>query len=263
MLGISRNTRIMNKRPLAAVILAAGKGTRMGVSVPKVCVEFRGKPLIAHVLAPVEALFPERIILIVGNGREIVEEAARAATQFPVEFVEQREQQGTGHAVKQSETLLSDFPGDILVRYGDTPLITTRTLSALMRQHQDSEAAATFLTAHVKKPFGYGRVKRDVHGRPVDIIEERNTNEEEKRINEINVGAYCFRAEELFTALARLTPNSVNGEYYLTELIPILAQSGKIVHALISDTPDEIHGINTTEQLEQIDKATLELVPAH
>lgn len=239
-------------RPLAVIVLAAGKGTRMGGDIPKVCHELAGKPLVAYVLDAVTPLLPQRIILVVGFRAETVAGAVRAFSTFPVEYVKQEEQRGTGHAVSVVEQLLKNFDGDILIRYGDTPLIRTETLARLTERHRSARVTATLLTALLDDPTGYGRIIRDQRGHVVRIEEEKSATEDERRIREINAGAYCFRARALFAALKSLRPNKTNGEYYLTDAVRVLRESGRQVLALSAALPAEVLGVNTPEQLQKI-----------
>ena len=239
-------------RSLAAVVLAAGKGTRMGGDIPKVCHELDGKPLIAHVLEAIAPLQPERIILVVGYRAEAVAGAVRAFSNLPIEFVQQEEQRGTGHAVSVAEGLLKDFAGDVLIRYGDTPLVRTETLARLCAAHRSARGSGTLLTTHLDNPTGYGRIIRDETGRVVRIEEEKSATDEERRIREINAGAYCYRAHALFAALKKLRPNSANGEFYLTDAVRILTARGRQIVALPAALPQEVLGVNTPEQLQAV-----------
>ncbi len=253
----------LSMRSLAAVVLAAGKGTRMGGDIPKVCHELDGRPLIAHVLEAIAPLSPQRVILVVGYRAEAVAGAVRAFSTLPVEYVRQEEQRGTGHAVAMAEELLRDFDGDVLIRYGDTPLIRTETLARLYATYRSSRASGALLTALLENPTGYGRIIRDPHGRVVRIEEEKSATETERRIREINAGAYCYRARPLFRALKNLRPNSANGEYYLTDAVRVLAEHGRSVVALPAALPEEVLGVNTLEQLRTVSNVRTSLFSGH
>ncbi|MDP3735618.1 MAG: NTP transferase domain-containing protein [bacterium] len=239
-------------RSLAVIILAAGKGTRMGGDIPKVCHELDGKPLIAHVLEAIVPLAPQRVILVVGYRAEAVAGAVRAYSELPIEFIRQEEQRGTGHAVSITESLLKGFDGDVLIRYGDTPLIRSETLARLFVAHRKARATGALLTALLDNPTGYGRIVRNASGRVVRIEEEKSATEEEREIREINAGAYCYRARALFSALKNLRPNSANGEYYLTDAVRVLTGRGRSILALPAALPEEVLGVNTPEQLRTV-----------
>ncbi len=241
------------QRPLAAIILAAGKGTRMGGDIPKVCHELDGKPMVAHVLEAIASLAPQRIVLVVGFRAEAVAGAVRAFTpNLPIEYVRQEEQRGTGHAVAVAARALEDFRGNLLIRYGDTPLVRPETLARLLDAHRAARGTGALLTALLEDPTGYGRIIRDSTGRVVRIEEEKSASEAERLIREVNAGAYCYRSQPLFRALEKLRPNSANGELYLTDAVRVLASRGRKIIALSAALPNEILGVNTPEQLDHV-----------
>ncbi|MFZ5634637.1 MAG: bifunctional UDP-N-acetylglucosamine diphosphorylase/glucosamine-1-phosphate N-acetyltransferase GlmU [Bacillota bacterium] len=230
---------------LAAVVLAAGKGTRMKSDLPKVLHKVCGVPMICHVLKAAREAGADRVVVVVGFGGDLVEQEIKGLG----EVVFQHEQLGTAHALQQAARPLQEFKGDILVLCGDTPLISAGTLKELVSVHRHSGASATVLTAVPDNPAGYGRVKRDSQGRVAGIVEQKDAAPEELSIKEINTGMYCFKSQGLFEALAQLKPENVQGEYYLPDVIGRYAGEGKKVAALsVADTV-EIMGVNDRCQL--------------
>ena len=230
---------------LAAVILAAGKGTRMKSDLPKVLHRVCGVPMVCHVLSAARQAGCHKLILVVGFGGDlVVEEVGDRA-----EAVFQPEQLGTAHALQQSEPILRDFEGDILVLCGDTPLVSAETLSKLVSHHRVSGAYATVLTAVLDDPAGYGRVIRDAAGKVAGIVEQKDAGPEELAVKEINTGIYCFKAGGLFEALALVRPDNRQGEYYLPDIIGRYVNEGKAVSAVAGADPVEIMGINDRSQL--------------
>lgn len=244
----------MKSKNIAVVVLAAGKGQRMGIKEQKACIPVGGKPMIVHVLSSVLPLKPARVIVVVGHDAETVRATVQGQIKENVTFVHQKEQLGTGHALLQTLSPLSDFVGDILVLYGDTPLISTTTIKNLLNKHQRKNAVVTTLTAHLRDPYGYGRIKRDKEGYVASIVEEKDATDEEKKIQEINSGIYCFRSDKLWDALRLITNNNAQREYYLTDIISILAESGEKIHSDTSPDSRELLGINTLKQLEEARK---------
>lgn len=236
---------------LATIILAAGKGKRMKSDLPKVLHPINGRPMIHYVIDVAEQIGSQRIVLIIGHKKEMVEEATR---DREVEYVVQREQLGTGHAVLQTRPLFEDFHGDILVLSGDVPLLRAETLRQLIRTHQEENPLATLLTAEMDDPTGYGRVIRDDHGLVSRIVEEKDASPREKAIREINVGIYLFKARPLFKTLPLIDNNNAQREYYLPDVLKIYVQRGERVAALLTPDVEETHGINNVEQLKQAEQ---------
>lgn len=234
---------------LAAVILAAGEGTRMKSSLPKVLHRVCGKPMIKYVAETARSIGMKRVVVVVGHGAEEV-----ISSLSNVDFVVQERQLGTGHAVQVAEGKLSDFEGDVLVLSGDTPLLRQQTLSCLVALHCDSEAAATLLTAEMVDPTGYGRVIRDDSGRVKRIVEEKDASPKERKIKEINSGTYCFKKDKLFPALKKLTPENKQSEFYLTDVVRLLVKDGERVFALRTDDPSEVVGVNSRRQLAEAER---------
>lgn len=233
----------------AAVILAAGKGTRMASDLPKVLHELDGKPLLRWVVDASRSAGLDPQILVVGHLAERVEATMRPHDSGDLRFVLQAEQKGTGHAVQMAEPILSGLEGDVLVLAGDVPLIRAETLADLLAEHRHLEAAATVLTAELADPGGYGRILRNTDGDLAAIREHRDCTEDERAVREINSGIYCFRLPDLLESLAALRSENEQGEYYLTDTLEILCGKGRRVAAMLCADPAEIAGINDREQL--------------
>jgi len=229
----------------SAVILAAGKGVRMHSQMPKVLHRVAGKPMIWYVVKAVKEAGIDDIILVVGHGREMVREAL---SDEKLRFVVQEEQLGTGHALMQAQGSI-DPDNTLVVLAGDTPLLEGKTLKKLLDFHRQQQALATVLSALLPDPFGYGRIIRQADGGLERIVEEKDASPEEKEITEINTGMYCFQAGAVFAALSRIERSNVQGEYYLTDVLPILKTDGHKVAVLATDEVDQIHGINDRIQM--------------
>lgn len=234
---------------VAAVILAAGKGTRMKSEQPKVLHHVCGKTMIKHVCDTVKSLGVARTLVVVGYQADKVKEAAGDA----VEYVLQAEQLGTGHAVLQTEAALRDFDGQVLVLYGDTPLLTPETLRNLLSGHIARGSAATILTAELSDPTGYGRIIRRPDGAVAGIVEQKDATPAEAAVREINTGIYCFDSRELFPALHAVRADNTQREYYLTDVIGILGGKGRRVDAVAATNPGETLGINSRRQLAELE----------
>ncbi len=228
---------------LAVIVLAAGEGTRMNSRTPKVLHTVAGAPMVSHVVRAATALSPRQLIVVIGHGAEDVE----AALGSEPTYVEQAQQLGTAHAVLQARGQVAGSIEDILVLYGDTPLITVETLVAMRERHAASRPAITMLTAHFDDPTGYGRIIRDPDGRVVGIVEEKVATDAQKAIHEINTGLYIFDAAWLWPALDRVE-KSPAGEYYLTDLVALAVADGRSVEAIVADDPRETLGVNTRFQ---------------
>lgn len=240
---------------LAVVILAAGKGTRMNSDRAKVLHMLAERPLLIHVLDTVATLNPERVITVVGYQAEEVRKACEGRS---VEFVEQTEQLGTGHAVQQAESALADFEGEVLILCGDMPLIQPGTLKSLLKKHHDSGVECTMLSLKVPEKKDFGRVVRGAKGTVLRIVEAKDANDQEKTIDEYNSGVYCFNKGTLFKALALIDSDNAQGEFYLTDVVEILSRDGRAVECFATTQAEEIFGINSPEDLskaEQIVKA--------
>ncbi|MDE6434689.1 MAG: NTP transferase domain-containing protein [Lachnospiraceae bacterium] len=232
---------------LKAVILAAGKGTRMKSELPKVIHEALGKPMVEYsISAAMEAGAKESdICLVVGHKAELVKETVKEN----VTFVLQEEQLGTGHAVKCAQDFIGK-DGLTMVLCGDTPLITGKTLKKLVDAHVKEGNAITVLTAIAEDPTGYGRIIKDSWGKFVKIVEQKDATLEEQRVQEINSGMYIFNSDILTTALSKLNNDNAQGEYYLTDTIEIVKGEGLgVVATMVVDDMEEIKGVNSPEQL--------------
>src|SRR4051794_13762738 len=240
-------------RPLAAVVLAAGEGTRMRSTTPKVLHPLCGRPMVLHLVDALAELPLERIVIVVGHGAECVTKTLQEqlVTEVPVEFVEQRVQRGTGDAVSVALTSFEelDAEDDMLVLPGDAPLVRAETIARLATEHRVQDAAASILTATVAEPDGLGRIVRGKDGRVAAGVEHADATAEEREINEINTSIYCFRRGLLAPTLRRLSPENASGEYYLTDAIAVLRDAGHKVVALETDDPGEAIMVNDRVQL--------------
>jgi bifunctional UDP-N-acetylglucosamine pyrophosphorylase/glucosamine-1-phosphate N-acetyltransferase len=248
----------MAYRPLSAVVLAAGEGTRMRSSTPKMLHPLCGRPMLLHVLDTLVTLPLERIVVVVGHGAENVTKTVheQLATELPIEFVEQRVQRGTGDAASVGLTAFADTldgEDDVLVLTGDAPLLLPETLATLATEHRLADAAATLLTAELADPTGYGRIIRDDRGNVDRIVEQGDANDAELAITEVNPSIYCFRRGMLAPALRRLSPENVQGEYYLTDVVAVLRQTGHMVLGIPASDPRETLGVNDRAQLATVE----------
>jgi bifunctional UDP-N-acetylglucosamine pyrophosphorylase/glucosamine-1-phosphate N-acetyltransferase len=236
---------------LHIVILAAGKGTRMKSELPKVLHPIAGKALIDRVLDTAQGLRPASITLVVGHGAEKVK--AHLAHRPEVAFALQEPQLGTGHALLQTAPLLQGRTGTVVLLSGDVPLLTADSLQALVATHADAGAAATVLTATLERPYGYGRIVR-TNGRITRIVEERDATPAQRAIKEINSGIYAFALEPLFEALAAISAQNAQGEYYLPDLIAIYRRQKRGVATFTIAQAVEIRGINSRTELAEVSK---------
>ena len=223
----------MSQTPIAALVLAAGKSTRMKSKTPKTLHKLLGKPIIHFLLEAVHAV------------KELV------GPEY--EYVLQEEQLGTGHAVIMAEPLLGDWKGAVLVVPGDAPLITAGVLRELIQRHTSSAAAATVLTAVLDDAGSYGRIVRNASADSiVGIVEAKDATSEELKIQEINTSVYLFNSVALFSALKSIRPANAQGEYYLTDVVGHFVREGLIVDALVSSDPDIGRGINTRVEMVEL-----------
>ncbi|MBI4201455.1 MAG: NTP transferase domain-containing protein, partial [Chloroflexi bacterium] len=238
----------------AAVVLAAGKGTRMKSSIPKVLHKVCGKEMVRHVADAVrEAQSGPLVVVVPPDSGEV-----RQCLGDSLEYVEQADPKGTGHALLQTETLLRHRAAHLLVLYGDTPLIQPSTLMRLMERHLDGGAVATLLTTRQIPASGLGRIVRDSSGRLVDVVEEADASETQRAIAEVNGGFYGFRADWLWPALRELAP-SASGEYYLTSLVRVAAREG-VVETVGPEEALEVMGVNDRVQLSEAERAMRERI---
>ena len=230
---------------LTAVILAAGKGTRMKSKLPKVLHKVGGHPMLEHVMDAAEAAGCRDNVVVIGHGAELVRELVGDRARIAL----QAEQLGTGHAVLQAADTLKDFTGTVMILCGDTPLLEADELQKFYAEHVKSGAAATVMSALMDDPFGYGRILRDANGDVAGIVEQKDASEEQKQIKEINTGNYCVEAPLLFEVLRTLGNNNAQGEYYLTDVLAKLRAMGKKVGGVITADSEMIMGVNSRRQL--------------
>lgn len=233
----------------SAVILAAGEGTRMKSNHPKVAHEICGKPIVQHVIESVEGAGIDDIVVVVGHKSEEVQ----SCIESEVKFALQEKQLGTGHAVMCAVDYIKDNDGITLVLTGDTPLITDATITSLISYHNNHGFSGTILTSKLDNPSGYGRIVRDGEDNVLKIVEQKDASEDERLINEINSGIYCFDTQRLMEALKSIGTNNAQGEYYLTDVIEIMRSRGLLVGAYVAPDSSEIMGINS--RLQQADAA--------
>lgn len=233
-----------------AIILAAGQGTRMKSKLYKVLHPVCGKPMVQHVVDHVKSLNINEIMTIVGHGAEKVKAQLGESSLYAL----QEEQLGTAHAVQQAKEMLAGKEGTTIVVCGDTPLIKGETMEALFRHHEETSAKATILTARAADPTGYGRIIRNDQARVERIVEHKDATEEERTINEINTGTYCFDNKALFEALNNVGNNNVQGEYYLPDVIEILKAQGETVSAYVTSSFEETLGVNDRVALAEAER---------
>ena len=238
-------------RPLQVVILAAGQGTRMRSGLPKVLHPIAGKAMVQHVIAAASAVNAQKTVVVVGHGAPVVESALADAG---VQFALQSPQLGTGHAVQMALPALQPLSkdGQVLILYGDVPLIQPETLKALL---QAAGEGVGLVTQHLDNPTGYGRIVRDAAGKVVCNVEEKDATDTQRKITEVNTGILCLPAAHVQTWLAALSNNNAQGEYYLTDLLAMAVHAGVLVHTVTPQYDWEVAGVNSKVQL-----ATLERV---
>ncbi len=225
---------------LKAVVLAAGKGTRMKSSIPKVIHSVNGKPMLVRILEILDFLKAEENILILGYKKDEI----LSRLEKGVSYVVQEEQLGTGHAILQAKEKLKDYTGDVLIVCGDTPLLTKETLEDFYEFYKGNSLSAAILTAHFENPFGYGRIVKE-HGKVLKIVEEKEANEYTKKIKEVNTGVYIFNSQDLFKALEKIDNKNEKGEYYITDVIEILSREEKSILSYLLEDNREVLGVNS------------------
>lgn len=239
---------------VSAIVLAAGKGTRMKSELPKPLHSVRGRSLLGWVVHALEGIELDTIAVVVGHGRELIVDSLQAGFDRQFLYAEQLSQRGTGDAAAVGLAELDLFDNSfsdndhVVILPGDTPLLTSETVAALVQGHLASGAAATVVTAILDNPTGYGRILRSDNGAVAGIIEHRDASEDQRSIQEINGGMYCFRRSLLAPALRRISTDNAQGEMYLTDAIGVLAEAGHPVHAFVADSV-EISGVNDRSQL--------------
>lgn len=234
---------------VATIILAAGQGTRMKSDLPKVLHPLNGKTLVEYSIRAAAGLDSERTIVVIGNGSELVQQVVGSRAQFAI----QQERLGTAHAVLAAEDALRGFAGLVVVISADMPLLTTKTLKTLVEQQAGNQGQLTLLTVRSNNPRGFGRILRAETGDVVGIIEEAQASPEQLKIDELNVGAYCFDAAWLWPSLKQIGI-SPKGEYYLTDIVAVAVKEGQAVQALMIDDEEETLGINNRVHLAEAER---------
>lgn len=234
----------------SAIILAAGKSTRMKSARPKPLHEVCGRPILHYVLQACYEAGCERVMVVIGHGKDEI--MAAFGHDQRIAWVEQTEQLGTGHACRMCESHLKK-QGDVFILAGDGPLIRGQVLQTLLQAHHDERAAASMATAVLDNPFGYGRIVRDTDGEFVAIVEETDATDEQRAIHEVFPSYYCIKNDVLLQMLSQLQPNNKKGEYYLTDVYALARQAGKKVLAVQAVSADDVLSINTRQQLAEVD----------
>ena len=244
----------VNKK-LAVTILAAGLGKRMkSPDKPKVMFEICGRPMIQYVVELALDVNAEKIVPIVGHHREqVIDFFGKLYPDEHIEYAVQAEQLGTGHAIMQTESLLKDFDGEVLILSGDVPLLRLETVQFLINEHFDNNNGATLLTTVFRDSNGYGRIVRDENGKFVKIVEDKDATDEEKKIKEINPAIYIINSKLLFDALSKITTENNQKEYYLTDIFHFIPKEK--IGTVVTDDELEVTGVNSIEQLAEMEKA--------
>jgi UDP-N-acetylglucosamine diphosphorylase/glucosamine-1-phosphate N-acetyltransferase len=243
---------------LATVIMAAGKGKRMkNPDKSKVMFELKGKPMIDYVINLSLKIHSELIIPIVGYQKQSVIDYLQSefvGDKGKIKFAHQDQQLGTGHAIMQTENILKDFDGSVLILSGDVPLLNYDTVMKFLNYHFDNGFTASLLSAVFENPFGYGRIIRNEKGKFIGIVEEKDATDEQRKIKEINSGIYIIDCKILFDALQTIKTDNAQGEYYLTDVFKYFRNNRMNIGAIPVDNNLEITGINTIEQLAELEK---------
>lgn len=241
----SSGANSLAESPVAAIILAAGKSTRMRSKLPKPLHPICGLAMTGHVIQACRTAGVSRIVVVVGHEAEAVRQGLGAN----VDYAEQQAPRGTGDAVRAAQSLFLDWQGIILVLAGDIPLLPASTLQRLIAHQQHSKAAAAMLTATLEDPTGYGRIVRDGRGSVKQIVEHKDATPEQRAIHEWNPSIYAFDSRELWSSLEQIRPNNTQGEFYLTDTIGILNAQQKRVEAVPADRSDDVLGVNNRVEL--------------
>lgn len=242
-----------SSQPLNVLVMAAGLGTRMKSQRAKVLHELGGSPLIAHVVRAAQALDPKTILVVVGHQAEEVKQAALAEVGELASFALQAKQRGTGDAVESARSQLESTDSLVLVLSGDVPMIKIETLRKFLEHHQNAGADCSILSVRLENPTGYGRIIRDGTGAFQKIVEQRDANEEQRQVKEINSGIYCFDSKELYRALRSVEPANDQGEYYLTDVAEIILRNGGAVNVFLHSDAREVSGVNTRAELAEFE----------
>ncbi|MBT0668558.1 bifunctional UDP-N-acetylglucosamine diphosphorylase/glucosamine-1-phosphate N-acetyltransferase GlmU [Novosphingobium profundi] len=234
--------------PLAIVVLAAGKGTRMKSATHKVLHPIAGRPMLEHLLASADTLAPTRSVVVAGHGREQLEAALGSRATIAV----QEPQLGTGHAVQQAEAALEGFSGDILILYGDVPFVRPETMRAMIeRLHAEDAPAVVVLGFEPEDPLRYGRILAHEDGRIAMMVEYKDATDEQRACRLCNSGLMAVKAQDLFALLAKVGNDNAQGEYYLIDIVNVASLEGRTCAVIVTDDPDEVGGINSRAELAQ------------
>lgn len=234
-------------REVSAIVLGAGKSTRMGGDLPKVLHPLCGRPMLEYVLEACYAVGVKKIKVVVGHQKDRIVEAF--AHDERIEWIEQSPQLGTGHAVMVCEESLQQFDGDVLVIAGDMPLVRGQTLRRLLEVHRSAGAVVSLASSQLDDASGYGRIVRDDRDRFVSIVEDHDCTDEQRGIREVNISYYCFDSKALFRTLQRVKPDNAKGEYYITDAVRLLVADGGQSAVLPDVPPEDALGVNSPEQL--------------
>jgi len=247
-----------DKKITQIIILAAGKGTRMKSDTPKVLHEIAGKPMILHLLETLPELQANKIVIVVGYGKEqviqVVEDWLVNYPSLNIEFCVQAEQKGTGDAVLSAKELLNDDSGYLLVLLGDVPFIKQSTIEKATEKICAEDSLSLVMSTKLSDPTGYGRIFRNGNGHIKRIIEEKDATAEEKKICEINTGVFIYQNNSLWQYIEKIQTNNAQQEYYLTDLIDIYNQNNQPVSSYLSEDSNQFRGINSPEQLLEVEK---------
>lgn len=224
---------------LTTIILAAGHGKRMKSKLPKVLHKVSGLPMVKHVIDLAQSVGSNDVVCVIGHEKEKVREALKTET---VNFVVQSEQLGTGHAVMMADAYLNE--GDVLVLFGDAPLLSKETLELFLKYHRENKASASLISMRFDDPTGYGRIQRDAHGNFLRIVEHKDASEDMLKINEVNSGIGVFNAQLLKASLSKLENNNRQNEYYLTDVFEMIKADGHSVGAFVAEDAQELMGVN-------------------
>lgn len=238
-------------RKFATIILAAGKGTRMKSPLAKVMHTVLGRPMLSYSIVCAQRAGSEKIVAVVGHQAEAVKDEMK---NTGIEFADQTEQLGTGHAVLMARNHFQNYHGTILILCGDVPLLKLETIEALKAYHLSEGATVTVLTTILENPQGYGRIIKDADQNILSIVEEKDASPEEKKVKEINTGIYCVEADFLFDAVERIGNRNAQGEYYLTDIIGLAVEGQQKAKSHIAPDSNEVMGINTQEDLKRAEE---------
>ncbi|MCA9244999.1 MAG: NTP transferase domain-containing protein [Phycisphaerales bacterium] len=250
----------MGQPRIGAIILAAGKGTRLKSELPKVLHPILGRPMLAYVFDACREAGVEALIGVVGHGRDQVVDAFSDATD--VQWVDQTEQLGTGHAAMVCRDAFKDRFDHVFVLCGDGPLIRAETLATVLKRHLSEGMAGTLATAELEDATGYGRITRDAKGALTGIVEHRDCTPAQLKIREVNPSYYCFSVPEFLVALGQLKPNNVKNEYYITDCIGLMLGAGHKVDAITAVPPDDIYSINSRRDLALVNRVMRDRINA-